>query len=155
MKSARSAMQDIGLDGIRRSALLVEDAESLAFDEASVIKCLEEGAQYNFLGVLEITRQEDQIAFKLVAEVYLNRMSIIWSSPLSDFNHIVASNQYASPALTYLMWTQHLPITELQRIDREMRKIVVEQEGSNCLMSFCKDVRRTRSALCRSRIQGD
>ena len=61
MKSARSATQDIGLDGIRRSALLVEDAESLAFDEASVIKCLEEGAQYKFLGVFEITRQEDQI----------------------------------------------------------------------------------------------
>ena len=143
MKSARSAMQDIGLDWnpkkcsvvhIKRG-VKVEDAESLAFDESSVMKCLEEGAQYKFLGVLESTRQEDQIAFKLAAELYLNRMSIIWSSPLSDFNRIVAFNQYALPALTYLMWTQHLPITELQRIDREMRKIVVEQGGKHPLGS--------------------
>ena len=143
MKSARSAMQDIGLDWnpkkcsvvhIKRG-VKVQDAESLAFDEASVIKCLEEGAQYKFLGLLSSTIQEDQIAFKLAAEMYLNRMSIIWSSPLSDFNRIVASNQYALPALTYLMWTQHLPITELQRIDREMRKIVVEQGGKHPLGS--------------------
>ena len=111
IKSARSATQDIGLDWnpkkcsvvhIKRG-VIVEDAESLAFDEASVIKCLEEGDQYKFLCVLESTRQEDQIAFKLAAKVYRNRMSIIWSSPLSDFNRIVASNQYALPALTYLM----------------------------------------------------
>ena len=76
--------------------------------------------------MLESTRQEDQIAFKLAAEVYLNRMSIIWSSPLSDFNRIVASNQYALPALTNLMSTQHLPLTE-------MRKIVVEQGGEHPL----------------------
>ena len=77
MKSARSAMQDIGLDWNPKKCSIVhikrgvkvEDAESLAFDEASVIKCLEEGAQYKFLGVLESTRQEDQIAFKLAAEV--------------------------------------------------------------------------------------
>ena len=146
MESARSAMQDVGLDWnpkkcsvvhIKRG-LKVEDAESLAFDEASVIKCLEEEAQYKFLGVLESTRQEDQIAFKLAAEVYLNRMSIIWSSPLSDFNRIVDSNQHALPALTYLMWTQHLPITELQR------KIVVEQGEKHPLGStaLCHLVRQ-------------
>ena len=146
MKSAKSAMQDIGLDWnpkkcsvvhIKRG-VKVEDTESLAFDEASVIKCLEEEAQYKFLGVLESIRQEDQIAFKLAAEVYLNRMSIIWSSPLSDFNRIVyvASNQYALPALTYLMWRQHLPIMELQRIDREKRKIVVEQGEKHLLGSI-------------------
>ena len=52
MKSARTAIQDIGLDWnpkkcpvvhIKRG-VKVEDAESLAFDETSVITCLEEGA---------------------------------------------------------------------------------------------------------------
>ena len=99
------------------------------------MKCLEEEAQYKLLGVLENKRQEDRIAFKLAAEVYLNRISTILSSLLYDFNRIVASNQYALTALTYLMWTQHLPITELQRIDREMRKIVVEQRGKHSLGS--------------------
>ena len=143
MKSARSAGNDIGLDWNPKKCSVVhikrglkaEDAESLAFDEASVMKCLEEEAQYKLLGVLESKRQEDQIAFKLAAEVYLNRISMILSSPLYDFNRIVASNQYALTALTYLMWTQHLPITELQRIDREMRKIVVEQRGKHSLGS--------------------
>ncbi|XP_068737910.1 uncharacterized protein [Montipora capricornis] len=70
MELARSAMQDVGLDWNPKKCsvvhtkrgLKVEDAESLAFDDASVIKCPEVEAQYKFLGVLESTRQEDQIA---------------------------------------------------------------------------------------------
>ena len=54
---------------------------------------------------------------------------MIWSSPLSDVNHVRASNQFAMPVLTYLMWTQHWPIMELGVIDREARKIICENGG--------------------------
>ena len=40
---------------------------------------------------------------------------------------VVASNQYASPVLTYLMWAQTWPIANIQRLDREGRKIIVEK----------------------------
>ena len=111
----------------------VEHVEGVKFDESSVIQCLKEGKQYKFLGVLETSKQEDQLAFKVASEEYLKRFSVIWSSPLSDYHRVVASNQYALPVLSYLMWTQHLPVTDLQQIDREARKIVVNNGGKHPL----------------------
>ena len=49
--------------------------------------------------------------------------------PLSDYHSVIASTQFAMPAMSYFMWTQHWPITELREIDREARKIVVENGG--------------------------
>ena len=40
-----------------------------------------------------------------------------------------ATNQYALPVLRYLMWTQHCPLSELRDVDREARKIIVENGG--------------------------
>ena len=60
---------------------------------------------------------------------------MIWSSPLSVVNRVRASNQYSMPVLTYLMWTQHWPITELRVIDRETRKIICENGGKHPLCS--------------------
>ena len=65
------------------------------------------------------------------AKTYLQRLSIIWSSPLSDHAKVVASNQYALPVLTYLMWTQTWPIANIQQLDREGRKIIVENGGNH------------------------
>ena len=62
-------------------------------------------------------------------------MSVIWSSPLSDHNRVVASNQFALPIMGYLMWTQNWPIAELRQIDREVRKILVESGGKHPLGS--------------------
>ena len=68
---------------------------------------LEEGRQYKFLVVLESLVQEEKMVLELAAKEYLRRLSVIWSSPLSDYNRVVASNQLALPVLGYLMWTQH------------------------------------------------
>ena len=75
------------------------------------------------------------MALDCAAKVYLKRMSVIWSSPLSDENHVIASNQFALPVLSYLMRTQRWPLTELRRIDREVRKIIVENGGKHPLGS--------------------
>ena len=55
---------------------------------------------YKFLGVFENTKKEDKQELKAAAKTYLQRLSIIWSSPLSDHAKVVASNQYALPVLT-------------------------------------------------------
>ena len=104
-------------------------------DESTVIASLKEGTQYKFLGVLENLKQDDKLALKVAAKVFLRRMSVIWSSPLSDFNRVIASNQFALPVMSYLMWTQNWPITELKRIDREARKIIIENGGKHPLSS--------------------
>ena len=55
--------------------------------------------------------------------------------PLSDYNKILATNQFALPAMTYFMWTQVWPIAELQRLDRESRKCMVENGAKHPLGS--------------------
>ena len=67
------------------------------------------------------------------ARVYLQRLSVIWSSPLSDHHKVVATNHFALPVLVYFMKTQAWPITELQRLDRESRKVLVENSGKHPL----------------------
>ena len=64
---------------------------------------LEEGRQYKFLGVLETLVQEEKMVLELAAKEYLRRLSVIWSSPLSDYSRVVASNQFDLPVLGYLM----------------------------------------------------
>ena len=44
------------------------------------------------LGVLENVRQDERLALKCAAKEYLRRISIIWSSPLSDCNRAQATN---------------------------------------------------------------
>ena len=50
---------------------------------------------------------------------------------MSDHAKVVASNQYALPVLTYLMWTQTSLIASIQQLDQEGRKIIVENEYKN------------------------
>ena len=45
------------------------------------IKSLGQHNTYKFLGVFENTKQEDKQVLKAAAKTYLQRLSIIWSSP--------------------------------------------------------------------------
>ena len=76
------------------------NGEGMFMDETSVIKRQEEGELYKFLGVLEVVKQEERQSLQCAAKIYLRRMSVIWTSPLSDYNRVVASNQFALPVLT-------------------------------------------------------
>ena len=80
-------------------------------------------------------KQDEKFALVSAAKVYLQRLSVIWSSPLSDFNRVIATNQFALPVLNYLMWTQHWPTTELRAVDRETRKLIHENGGKHPLSS--------------------
>ena len=44
---------------------------------------------------------------------------------------MIASTQFAMPAISYSMWSQHWPMTELREIKREAHKVVVENGGKN------------------------
>ena len=107
------------------------------------IKSLDQHNTYRFLGISENTKQEDKQVLEAAARTYLQRLSIIWSSPLSDHAKVVASNQYALPVLTYLMWTQTWPIANIQQLDPEGRKIIVDNGGNHAKGStarLCNDV---------------
>lgn len=77
--------------------------------------------------------QNEKWTLELMAKTYLQRMSLIWSSPPSDAKCVAASNQFALPLLTHLMWTKNWPITKLRLIDREVRKIICKSGGKHPL----------------------
>ena len=95
------------------------------------IKSVDHNNTYKFLGVFENTKQEDKQVLEAAAKIYLQRLSVNWSSPFSDHAaKVVASNHYALPVLTYLMWTQTWPIANIQQLGRKGRKIIVENGGN-------------------------
>ena len=127
MKSTQTAMKDMGLRWNSKKCSLLhvkrsvqqEDNDSIKLDESFVIQSLKRESHYQFLGVLENIKQEDLLALECASKEYLKRLSVIWSSPLSDVNKVTTSNQYALPVISYLMPTKRWPMSELQRIDRE------------------------------------
>ena len=74
--------------------------------------------------------QDEKLALTVEAKMFLQRLSIIWTSLMSDVNRVKATNQLALPVLTYPMWTQHWPLGELQSIARETRKLTNEHDGN-------------------------
>ena len=95
------------------------------------IKSLDRHNTYKLLGVSENTKQEDKQVLEAAAKTYLQRLSIIWPSPLSDHAKVVASKEYALPVLTYLMWTRTWRIANIQQLDREGTQIIVENGGNH------------------------
>ena len=139
LKETRGAMKCVGLHWNQKKCSVVHvkreaqvlDESGMRMDETITITALGKGKHYKFLGVLENIREDEQLALTCAAKEYLRRISIIWSSPLSDCNRVQATNQYALPVLRYLMWTQHWPLSELRDVDRAARKIIVENRGKH------------------------
>ena len=143
LRSTCSAMNDIGLPWnpencstihVKRG-VLVNDAAGLKLDQTSMVQSIKQGSSYKSLGVCETVKEDEKFALVSAAKVYLHRLSVIWSIPLSDFNQVIATNQFALPVLNYLMWTQQWPITELRAVDREARKMIHENGAKHPLSS--------------------
>ena len=139
MTVAKNGMESTGLKWNEKKCAVIhvkrgqveQGSGDMKIADLKPIESLDHYNTYNFLGVFENTKQEDRQVVEAAAKTYLQRLSIIWSSPLSDHAKVVASNQYALPVLTYLMWTQTWPIANIQQLDREGRKIIVENGGNH------------------------
>ena len=75
--------------------------------------------------------QEEQLALDIASKSYLQRLAVIWSSPLSDYNKVIESNQYTFPVMGYLMWPLKWPINALKSIDGQVRQIIVDSGGKH------------------------
>ena len=118
LRSTCNAMQDMGLHWnskkcnvihVRRGKQ-VQNAKDLRLDETTEVKNLESGFNYKFLGIREAVMQDEKQALTEATKAYLEGLSVIWRSPLSDCNRVIAINQFTLPLLTYPMWTQHWPL---------------------------------------------
>ena len=135
LEVTKTAMEDIGLIWNEKKCSIAHIKkgvlDSTNHNDRQSITNLKDGETYRFLGILENTQQEDSKVLETTSKTYQQRLSVIWSSPLSDFHKVTATNQYALPALSYPMWTQTWQINALKQIDRESRKIIKDNGGSH------------------------
>ena len=88
-------------------------------DETTLVEKLKTGTKYKFPSVRESVMEDEKLALTVAAKTYLQRLSIIRKSPLSDANRVKVTSHFALLVLTYPMWTQQWPLGELQSIGRE------------------------------------
>ena len=142
LKMAKTAMENVGLQWNPKKCNLlharrgvVSETSNGFTDGQASINCLKEDAQYRFLGTPERLLQEEKLAPDIAARTYLQKLSVIWSSPLSDKSKVMATNQLVLPVLSYLMLSQQWCVTDHRNIDRESRKIICENGGKHPLGS--------------------
>ena len=135
LEVTKTAMEDIGLIWNEKKCSIAHIKkgvlDSTNHNDRQSITNLKDGETYRFLGILENTQQEDSKVLETTSKTYQQRLSVIWSSPLSDFHKVTATSQYALPALSYPMWTQTCQINALKQIDRESRKIIKDNGESH------------------------
>ena len=75
---------------------------------------------------------------QLLIENISQRTNVIWTSPLSDFNKVLATNSFAMSLVNYFMWSQRINITDLRKIDAAVRSIIndVYAKHKNQMNSF-------------------
>ena len=92
LTTTQAAMRDIGLESnpkkcsiinVRRGKQVCEGSKA-KLDHSTEIASLNEGERYKFLGVLENLKQDDKLVLQQAAKICLQKISVIWSSPLSD-----------------------------------------------------------------------
>ena len=140
LKVTKGAVEDIGLQWNSKKCSVLNMRGGVPVDVPEgfksgemVIDSLNENTTYRFLGAPERLLQEEKLALQCITKTYLQRLSVIWSSPLSDINRVQASNQLVMPVLPYLMWSQHWCLTDSRDVDRQARKIVCESGGKHPL----------------------
>lgn len=112
-------------------------SEPITMEDDQQIKSLAFDQHYRYLGFSERLKTDSQTKSALTKE-YFSRIKMILKSELSSKNTIDAINSYAVPVLSYGFSVLDWNITELEKIDRETRKVI----QSHCLMHRQSDITR-------------
>ena len=105
MTVAKNAMESTGLNWNEKKCAVIhvkraqveQGSGDMKIADLKPVKSLDQNNTYKFLGVFENTKQEDKQVLEAAEKTCLQRLSIIWFSPLSDHAKVVAFNQYALP----------------------------------------------------------
>ena len=87
---------------LRRGKVVDKDRD-IRLDEEITLRCLETQAYIFFMPETEIHNTDKLI--QLLVENISQRTSVIWTSPLSDFNKVLATNSFAMSLGNYFMWS--------------------------------------------------
>ena len=86
-----------------------------------IIKCLEEDESYEFMGVPQQTKMDDEELGKELLKIVKQRSYIIWSSELSDVNKCKSINQFVNSSVDYYFWAVKFPLNLIKEMDISIR----------------------------------
>ena len=79
--------------------------EEIVLNDGTVIKCLTDEDLYKSLGVPENEVHDVDNIVEKFQKVVKQRMNVVWTSPLSDYNKISATNMFVNSSMEYFMWS--------------------------------------------------
>ena len=122
--------EDIGMEfGIEKCAMLVMEkgkivkSVGIALPDGNVIKSLQEGESYKYLGILETDKFLEEKMKWNISKEYIRRLRKVLKSKLNGGNLVCGVTTWAVSLLRYssafVSWRKN----ELQAIDRKTRKL--------------------------------
>ena len=108
---------------IKRGRIDLSEDEIVLNDETK-IKCLKSEDLYKFLGVPENVLHDVEDIVKKLKTVVQQRTNIIWTSPLSEFNKVVATYIFVHSAIEYFMWSEKFNLGDIREMDILIRNIL-------------------------------
>ena len=93
-------------------------------NDGSKLETLKDEEIYKFLGIPEREKHDVQNIVESLLSMIQKRANIVWTSPLSEFNKIVATNIFVQSCVEYFMWTQSINITDLRKMDECIREVM-------------------------------
>ena len=134
---SKEKMKDIGLEWNEKKSkyLIIKRGEvdvtqgDLKLQDGSKIKSLKNEEVYKFLGIPENEVHDITNIVDSLMDLIKKRASVIWSSPLSDHNKVVATNIFVHSCVEYFMWTEKINLTDLRKMDQIIRDILNKQNA--------------------------
>ena len=108
---------------IKRGKIDMSKSE-MVLNDGTKIGCLKSEDLYKFLGVPEnMLHDVDNITTSL-KKVIRQRTYVIWTSPLSDYNKVMATNIFVISSAEYFMWSEKFNIGVIREMDQIVRDVL-------------------------------
>ena len=137
MSDTKGKMSDAGLDWNAKKCnvinivrgLLDLSTEEVVLNDGTIVKCLKSEDLYKFLGIPENVEHDIDDIVKNSKTSVRQRTNVIWTSPLSDYNKVEATNSFVHSSLEYFMWSEKFKLNDLREIDQLIRDVLNDQKA--------------------------
>ena len=120
----KSVMKDAGLQWNMKKCASVHivrgkliETDDMVLGDGTKIKSLKHVDTYKFLGVPESNLHSVTTLFEKLRKVISQKSSVVWSSPLSDHNKVIACNTFVNSMAEYYFWSEKFRIDDLKELD--------------------------------------
>ena len=131
--------EDIGIEfGIEKCVMLVMEKAKIVksvgieLPDSKVIKSLQEGESYKYLGILESDKFLEEKIKLNVSKEHISRLRNVLKSKLNGGNLVRGVNTWAVPLLRYSAAFVSWGKSEMQAIDRKARKLFTIYGAFRC-----------------------